>query len=588
MLRRFFISFLGTMAGIWLSVIIGGLLFLVIIVAVAFSESKQPAIVEKGSVLHIPLAGEVLDRYKSGVLIDQIYGTAPEIVPLNALISAIDKAASDDNIDGIFLDCKGATIGMADMKAIADAIEEFKESGKWVYAYADNYTQGNYVLASAVSDSLYVNPVGMIDIHGLSVTTMYFKNMLEKVGVEVQVVKVGTFKSAVEPYILTGMSDANRLQQEQFLGSMWDTVAKMVAVGRNVDTTAVNKWADSYSYTLDADEYVKAKMADKQLYRQQFEDFLAEATGKDEVSLVDFSEYVSQKEVSLSGKGAKIAVLYAVGDITEAGDDGIASERIVPEIVKLTENDKIDGLVLRVNSPGGSAFASEQIWAALKEFKEKTGKPFYVSMGNYAASGGYYISCGADKIYAEPLTLTGSIGIFGMIPNAQNLLNNKLGINVEGVETNKGQFPTIFSPMSTEQAAAMQGYVNRGYELFVKRCADGRHTSVDSIKAVAEGRVWDGKTAKSIGLVDELGGLKDALEDMAALINEGTSEDGYTVTEYPKIKVEWWDEVMKLQSQLEDMAVAKQLGVALPYYRTLNRMMKMNTLQCRMDFVEVK
>lgn len=587
MLKRFFVSFLGTMAGIWVSALIGGLLLLIIIGAAAMSGKESPAQVKNGSVLTISLSGEVADRYEPGPLLEQIYGGMPDIMPLNTLLTAIDKAAGDDRISGIYLDCQGASMGMAQAETLIEALDRFKKSGKWIYAYADNYTQGNYFIAT-VADSLFINPQGMLDVHGLSSTTLYFKDMLDKLGVNVQVVKVGTFKSAVEPFTLTEMSEANRLQQEYFLGTMWQNMSSTIARNRGVDTTAVNRWADSFSYTADAATYLKEKMVDGIKYRHQMDELLAKATDNEKANKLEYDDYVTAPSFSEGKKSAKIAVLYAVGDITENGSDGIASERLVPEIIKLSENKNIDGLILRVNSPGGSAFASEQIWEALQLFKKRTSKPFYVSMGDYAASGGYYISCGADKIYAEALTLTGSIGIFGMIPDASGLLKDKIGINTATVETNKGQFPNFYSAMSPEQAAAMQAYVNRGYETFVKRCADGRKMPVDSIKAIAEGRVWDGATALRLGLVDQLGSLSTVISDMAAAINKDSGNSGYIVTEYPKIKLEWYDEMIKLNSQFAEATLVRELGPALPYYKALKNIREMHPLQCRIDFIEIK
>lgn len=581
-------SFLGTMAGIWVSVIIGGVLLLVIMGVAMASGVEPPAQVKSGSILKVTLTGQVTDRYEPSPLIDRLYGGMPDILPLNNLLASIDKASTDDRIQGIYLDCQGATIGLAQAQAVIEALNRFKESGKWVYAYADNFTQSDYYIATA-ADSVFVNPQGMVDIHGLAATTLYFKDLLDKVGVKVQVVKVGTFKSAVEPFTLTDMSDANRLQQEVFLGSMWNEISSAIANSRGVDTTAVNRWADSFSYAEPASMYVKEKIVDRTLYRHEMNDLLASVTGKKKANLVSITDYAPDAKLTAGGKAANIAVLYACGDITENAPGGIASERLVPEILALAENEKIDALLMRVNSPGGSAFASEQIWEALRTFKQKTGKPFYVSMGDYAASGGYYISCGADCIYAEPLTLTGSIGIFGMIPDASTLLNDKLGVNTATVATNKGQFPGIFTAMPPEQAAAMQGYVNRGYELFVKRCADGRKVPVDSIKAIAEGRVWDGTTALRIGLVDKLGGMRQALADLAEKVNEGKdNKNGYTVSEYPRVKLEWWDEMMRLNSQMKSSAVERELGEALPYYRALTEIGRMHPLQCRIDFIEVK
>ncbi len=587
MLKKFFISFLGSFAGICVAGILG-FIFLISLMAVGAASGKGSGKVsiKSGSVLKIDLSGTVTDRYTPTSIIDRIYNEDGKSLALNDIVAAINNATTDKNIDGIYLECNGASVGLAQIEAIINALNRFKKNGKWIYAYGDNYTQGNYIIAST-ADSLFVNPSGMVDIHGLGTTVLYFKDLLDKIGVRMQVVKVGTYKSAVEPYILNDMSDPNREQLTVFLTQIWSYLTQTIAKNRGVDTTAVNKWADNFCYTLDAPQYVKEKIVDRTIYKREMEKVLAKATDEDEPNIVSLSDYCSSGPSTPKG-AAKIAVLYAVGDISKNGKDGIASERIVPEIVKLTKNEKIDGLILRVNSPGGSAYASEQIWEALQNFKKQTGKPFYVSMGDYAASGGYYISCGADKIYAEPLTLTGSIGIFGLIPDAHTLLTDKLGVHVSSVNTNKGQLPNFFDAMTPDQAAAMQGYVNRGYELFTSRCAAGRHMSVDSIKAIAEGRVWDGSTALNIGLVDKLGGLESALSDMAASINKKSGKTGYTILEFPKVKLEWWEELVELNSQIRMKAVASELGEAAPYYMAIKNIKSMSPLQCRMEYIDIK
>lgn len=587
MLKKFFISFLGSMAGF---IVAGGVLmiaFFVMLVAVAAKDGEKKTVtVKEGTVLRIELSGEMVDRYAPQPLLDRIYGENKNTIAVNELVGAISKAANDDDIAGIYLDCKGASAGLAQIQAVMKALNEFKASGKWVYAYSDNYTQGNYFLAT-VADSIFANPQAMVDIHGLSSTTLYFKNLLDKLGVNVQVVKVGTYKSAVEPYMLTGMSDANREQQQHFLGSMWRTIASEIAKNRKVDTVAVNNWANGFTFTDSAATYVSRHIVDRLVYRHEMNDILAKLTDKKKPHFVDYSDYFDGT-ISEKNKGAHIAVLYALGDIVDEGTSGISAEKLVPEILKLAENEKIDGLVLRVNSPGGSAFASEQIWEALQQWKKITDKPLYVSMGDYAASGGYYISCGADRIYAEPLTLTGSIGIFGMIPDAHVLLNDKLGVNTATVATNKGSLPDFFNAMSPELAAAMQGYVSRGYETFVSRVAAGRKMSVDSVKAIAEGRVWDGRTALKIGLVDKLGGLDMAIAEMAKEINGKDSKKGYSVKEYPNVKMQWWDELMEINSQFTDRAIDARLGESARYYRALADMKRLAPLQCRMDFIEIK
>lgn len=475
---------------------------------------------------------------------------------------------------------------MAQIQSIATALKEFKKSGKWVYAYGDQYTQGDYIIAS-VADSLFINPIGMVDIHGLASNTPYFKSFLDKIGVEMQVVKVGTYKSAVEPFILDKMSDANREQQTLYLSQIWNCFVDSVAANRSVSTSEVNEWANISLFSKTADYLVENKVVDKALYRHELDERLAQLSDDDDPRLVDFKDYEFSGNSSKSKKHAhQIAVLYALGDITEDGEGGIASERLVPEIFDLIEDDDIEGLVLRVNSGGGSAFASEQIWEALEQWKKRTEKPFYVSMGDVAASGGYYISCGADKIYAHPVTLTGSIGIFGMIPNINPLLSQKLGVNFGEVKTNDGSMPGILKPMTAEQRAAMQGYVDRGYELFTSRCATGRHMSLDSLKAIAEGRVWDGVTAKRIGLVDELGSLDDAVADMASQLN--LSGDEYYVKEYPNVELKWWETLYELSSQAKAYIVAEHLGEAKPYYDAIQTFRQMDPVQARMIPVEIR
>jgi protease-4 len=589
MLKRFFENFLAVLAGLWVTIFLCFLLLMVFvgaIVSLTSTDAKPDmASLKDHNVLRISLDGTITDRATPINLMDQLYGDNETSLPLNDIVRALKLASEDKAIDGIMLDCKGASMGMAQMQAIITAINQFKESGKWVFAYSDNYTQGNYALACA-ADSIFINPIGMVDVHGLSTTVVYFKDMLDKLGVDVQVVKVGTYKSAVEPYILNDMSDANREQTSQFLSNIWGNISEHIAKNRKVSTDTVNQWANGFLFAKATEDYVRLKVVDGMKYRHEFDDMIAAKINEDEPNYVDFTSYVSlQKNINSSKSGKQIAVLYAVGTITESAKDGIASETIVPQILDLAEDEDVDGLILRVNSGGGSAFASEQIWEALQQWKSITGKPFYVSMGDYAASGGYYISCGADRIYAEPLTLTGSIGIFGLIPNVQKLLNDKIGIHTSTVSTNTGNFPDFFRTMNPEQRAAMQGYVERGYELFVSRCANGRHMPVDSIKAIAEGRVWDGSAALRIGLVDKLGGLQQAIADMAS---ELESAEDYYVVEYPAVKFKWWEELLDMSNQMQSKAMENQLKEWVPYYTTIKNIKQLAPLQARMDYIELR
>lgn len=587
-MKKFLYSFFGTIAGIWVSVFLGVILLFMTIGAIAVSSGSNstPISIKDDSVLHLDLSGTVVDRQSPVSLMDQIYGNGASTVSLNDIVDAIAAAKDDKRIKGIFIDCKGLSIGVTQAQAVMKALEDFKTSQKFVYSYADTYTQGEYYLAS-VADSVFINPIGMIDIHGLSATTVYFKDFLDKIGVEAQVVKVGTYKSAVEPFILSTMSEANREQQNLFLSNIWSYMKETLAENRPIAANAIDSLANNFLFAKNTAFYQSNGLVDGVKYRHQMEKMLADETGKsDDPDLVNFSDYAKANISPLKkkfGNGTNIAVLYALGDITESDPQGIASDRLVPEILKLADDKSIDGLILRVNSGGGSAFASEQIWEALEQFKSISGKPFYVSMGDVAASGGYYISCGAKRIYAEPSTLTGSIGIFGIIPNIEPLLRDKLGVNSGTVKTNNGAMPTIIEPMTEQQRAAMQTYVDNGYELFVSRCAKGRNKTVEQIKAVAEGRVWDGRTALKHGLVDKMGGLHDAIADMAAELKA----ESYYVTEYPAITIKWWEALLDMNENIEISTIGTDLKMASQTFRALDRIKNISPLQCRMDYIRL-
>lgn len=591
-MKNFLSSFLGSLAALWVTIAVAGFIGIVMLVGfITVAASSEKTEIKDNSVLLLDLTGQVTDRPAPVDIMSRLSGQNEfRSLPLDRIVASLRAAADDDNISGLFIKAGGASMGAAQAKAITRAVADFKTSGKWVMAYGDTYTQSNYMISTA-ADSVLVNPIGMVDIHGLDLTTMYFKDFLAKIGVEVQVVKVGTYKSAVEPFMLNDISAANRNQQVAFLGTVWKDIAGTIAKGRSLPSdSAVNAWADAFAMTKPAEWYLENNIVDALRYRHQVDETLRDLTGRnsdEDIRFVDAIDYYSMRmldKVEKRKDKKMIAVLYALGDITENGEGGIASERLVPQILELAEDKKVDGLILRVNSGGGSAYASEQIWEALEQFKARTGKPFYVSMGDVAASGGYYISCGADKIFAEPVTLTGSIGIFGMIPQASKLLNDKLGINTATVATNQPSL-NIFKPMTESQRAAMQAYVDRGYDLFTRRCAEGRHISQDSIKAIAEGRVWAGATALEIGLVDSLGGLEAAISAMAEHLD---ASDSYYVVDYPKIKFRLIDEIMNQATNIRAAAVDVELGEAAPYYRTLKSFRSLDPLQARMDYIELK
>ena len=584
-------AFLGTLAGIWFSLLIAFIgVFVVLGAAMASSVGSKTTKIEKGSVLLLNLAGEISDRPGSIDIMGALQGIDTEKKGLNEIVGAITNAAADDRIKGIVIDCQGSSAGLAQRQAIVEALNKFKTDApeKWIYSYGDMYTQGDYYIAS-VCDSIFLNPIGQVDIHGLSSTTMYFKNLMDKLGIEAQVVKVGTYKSAVEPFLLDKMSDASREQQQLFLDNIWKSVTSQIAEGRKVTPDTINAWADGFTFADATTTYIDNKMVDALAYRHEFDAKIMALTDKkkaEDIPYVEPATYCKDKDVNKkgNGKGANIAVLYATGDITDTEGDGIVASKLVPEILDLADDEDVDGLIMYVNSGGGSAFASEQIWEALEQFKSLTGKPFYVSMSDYAASGGYYISCGADKIFARPTTLTGSIGIFGIIPNAHKLITEKIGVTTGTVKTNtNGNFPSLMEPMTEAQKAAMQSYVERGYDLFTSRCAEGRGMSQNSIKMIAEGRVWDGSEALKLGLVDAIGGLDTAIAEMAKELNVET----YTISEYPTLKPKWYDALVEAGAEIKAGMVKDELGECADLYETIKRVKGMSTLQCRMDFITV-
>ena len=583
-MKKFLTSMLGSIAGFWISLIILGVTFFVFIIAISGNPSNSNVSLSDKGILHLKLSGNIIERERPIESISDIQNYSEDAISYSDIIKAITIAKDDENINGIFVECLGANIQTASSQEINEAISKFKESGKWVYAYADNYTQSEYFIASA-ADSVFINPVGIIDIHGLSATTLFYKGLMDKIGVEAQIVKVGTYKSAVEPFILTQMSEASREQQEQYLGSIWKSVSNIIAKSRKATTEEVNKWADSLVITQSTQYYKNNKLVDNYLYRHQVEDIMRNKLNvKDDqkLNLITPKEYNSlQNSFNIATTKDHIAILYANGDIVDNGEGGIVGAKMTPEILELAKNDNVKGLILRVNSGGGSAFASEQIWDALEQFK-KTGKPFYVSMGDFAASGGYYISCGADKIFALPTTLTGSIGIFGIIPNAKQLVNNHLGVTAESVSTNlNGDFPSFINPMTDTQKNLLQKHVESGYELFVKRCADGRNTTPDKIKEIGEGRVWDGATAKEIGLIDAFGGLETVIAEMK-------KETGITnIVEYPIYEATILNQIIS-SGNLTNAKMPTDVEELNEYFKLINRIKNMSTIQCKMEDIIIK
>ncbi len=588
MLKKFFSGVLSSFVGAWLALSVFSISSVIMSFALLGAMSSEMSTssvgVQEKSILYLNLSGSYTERTNPDqalmALLNKDNGVQSS---LETIKKALAVASENNNIEGVFIECNGNSAGMATQKEIRDAIKEFKKSGKWVIAYGGaGIGQGDYYLSS-VADSIYLNPVGAVDVHGLQASIPFFKNVLDKVGVKMQVVRVGTFKSAVEPYVETEASAPNRLATETYLKSIWANISSEIAESRSISVEKLNAMADSLMLTNPAQYFVDNKMADGLCYRFDLIDNLKVKTG---VSMGDDLRLVSPEDLAALYKSSnamnKVAVVYAVGGIDDGSDDGIVSEKLVKDIIEIAKDDAVKALVLRVNSPGGSAYGSEQIWAALEEVK-KAGKPFAVSMGDYAASGGYYISCGADRIFAEPMTLTGSIGIFGMIPCVEELVKDKIGVNFTNINTN-GDPISLFKPMTPMQRASMQRMVNAGYELFTKRCADGRDMELADLKKIAEGRVWDGETALNLGLVDEMGGLESAI----SYVVEQAKLADYAISTYPEQESSFMRYFKGyVKTEVNEMIGIEVNGLA-KYQSVAEDLMKRPYLQCVMEPIEIR
>lgn len=517
MLKKFFISLLGSFAGVWIAIFVcvfAGFAFVGALVAAGSAGQR----VESHSVLYLDLSKNIPDHTQGTDVISLLQDAESDGDSLIDIIESLRRAASDDRIEGVYINAAGSTAGFATREEILDALRLFKKSGKWIYAYADSYSQADYLLAS-VADEIFLNPMGSVDVHGICSQVPFFTGLLQKLGVKVQVVRVGTYKSAVEPFTAEGMSPASRLQTQVLVDSLWTFYTGALAENHNIPVKTTNMWADSIWAVRRAADFVGTGVTATK-YRREVEDLLREKTDMAEdshVRLVTPTEYMAEQGYADASKD-HVAVLFALGDITDdvQRGGGIAGATMVPAILDLADDDHVRGLVFRVNSGGGSAFASEQIWEAIEYFKSKD-KPVYVSMGDYAASGGYYISCGADCIYADHTTLTGSIGVFGLIPDFSGLTEGLLGLKFEQVSSGpNADFGTTMKPLSAQQMAALQTSVENTYRTFTTRVADGRDLPQDSVDAIGQGRVWTGGAALRLGLVDRIGGLNTAISDMVS------------------------------------------------------------------------
>ena len=517
------------MLGVFLFCLIN---FIIMIAVLGGIMSIQNASVptQKNSVFRLELEGVIVERMEENSLETLLasMNESTNYIGLDEVLTAIDAASKDDNVSGIYLKLGMLQAAPASITEIRDALQRFKKNGKFVVAYGDNFSNGTYQLAT-VADKVYMNPQGMPMLTGIKLNTIFYKGLLDKLGVEMQIFKVGTFKSAVEPFCNTALSDANRLQLNVLSQSIWNEIIIDAAQARHIDTATINRFANNGLFFAAADSAVAYGLVDSLLYENDMKRVLQRLTNDDNFHTIKLRQM--KRLAKSSSASDRVAVLYANGEIDGmTGNSGIDSKKIVEQLLKLADNDDVKAVVMRVNSPGGSAYGSEQIWHAAEVLRAK--KPFIVSMSDYAASGGYYISCSADTIVAQPNTLTGSIGIFGMFPNLQGA-TQKLGLTFDGVKTNRfSDLGDITRPMNDAERQLMQQYIERGYALFVQRCAEGRSLSVDSIRTIAEGRVWSGKDAQQLGLVDVLGGLDTAITIAA----EKAQLTDYSLVTYPPQK----------------------------------------------------
>ena len=591
-MKDFLKSVLATITGIVVLGIIMAIISVISMVGLVASSAGSTKVAEN-SVFTLMLSGQLDERATDDPL-SMIYGQVSDNLGLEDIVSAIKKAKDNEDIKGIYIEAgMFSSDSPASSHAIREALLDFKKSGKWIVAYGDTYTQNTYYICS-VADKIYLNPQGMVDWHGLASNPYFVKDLLAKFGVKVQLCKVGKYKSAPEMLTADKMSDANREQVTAYITGIWNVMLKDVSASRKIPVDSLNAYADRFVALAEQNDLVKMKLVDKLIYTDEVKNEIKKLLKIDkddeiaQLTLADMKNVKGNKE-----EGDKVAVYYAYGEIidSETGDmlqqeHNIVASTVCKDLEALMNDDDVKAVVLRVNSPGGSAYASEQIWHSVLQLKAK--KPVVVSMGGYAASGGYYISCAANYIYSEPTTITGSIGIFGMFPDFSGLLTEKLGVMFDEVKTNKhAAFGTMARPFNAEEMALLDQYIGRGYELFRKRVADGRKQPVANIEEIAQGRVWLGNDALGIKLVDAIGSLDDAVKKAAEL----AKLKEYHATNYPEPE-DWWISLLEkangkgsyidnemrqaLGEYYEPLRLVKTINhqsaiqARLPYYITIN------------------
>ena len=587
-MKDFIKNVLATMVGMFGFFIVMGVIGMMSIIGMIASGNAAQN-VEKNSVFVLNLSGTISEQGSENPL-SMFTGDNSLNSGLNDILSSIKKAKANDDIKGIYIEAGALAANYATLQEIRNALDDFRKSGKWIVAYGDFYTQGAYYVAS-VADKVYINPKGVVDWHGIGAQTMFYKDFMAKFGVKWQVVKVGTFKSATETFTEEKMSDANRLQTQTFIDGTWRNVCNAVSKSRGISVDSLNSYADSYLALQSTETLVKAKMVDGMMYGDQVKDAvkkMMKLDKDDDISQLTLNDMLNVKDGKV--EGSEIAVYYAEGDIVQdpkaatmfGNNDYIASRKVCKDLEDLMNDDDVKAVVVRINSGGGDAYASEQMWHQMSELRKV--KPVVVSMGDYAASGAYYMSAPASWIVAQPNTLTGSIGIFAVIPDLSGLVTTKLGVRFDEVKTNRNStFGNLMArPFNAEEKAMLQVSVNRGYSLFRQRVADGRRLPVESVEKIAQGRVWIATDALNIKLVDQLGGIDDAVKKAAELAK---LKDYYT-SDYPAA-TSWMDNLlnsMSLSGTYLDEQLRQTLGDFYQPFTMLRSIDKREAIQARIPY----
>lgn len=587
-MKDFIKNVLATMVGMFGFFIVMGVIGMMSIIGMIASGNAAQN-VEKNSVFVLNLSGTISEQGSENPL-SMFTGDNSLNSGLNDILSSIKKAKANDDIKGIYIEAGALAANYATLQEIRNALADFRKSGKWIVAYGDFYTQGAYYVAS-VADKVYINPKGAIDWHGIGAQTMFYKDFMAKFGVKWEVVKVGTFKSATETFTEEKMSDANRLQTKTFIDGTWRNVCDAVSKSRGISIDSLNSYADSYLALQATETLVKAKMVDGMMYGDQVKDAvkkMMKLEKDDDIAQLTLNDMLNVKDGKV--EGSEIAVYYAEGDIVQdpkaatmfGNNNYIASRKVCKDLEDLMNDDDVKAVVVRINSGGGDAYASEQMWHQMSELRKV--KPVVVSMGDYAASGAYYMSAPASWIVAQPNTLTGSIGIFAVIPDLSGLVTTKLGVRFDEVKTNRNStFGNLMArPFNAEEKAMLQASVNRGYSLFRQRVAEGRRLPVESVEKIAQGRVWLATDALNIKLVDQLGGIDDAVKKAAQLAK---LKDYYT-SDYPAA-ASWMDAMLNSMSSSGtylDEQLRQTLGDFYQPFTMLRSIDKREAIQARIPY----